>query len=81
MIDQRAPAPVCGAHPTRVLRGGSWNNDARNARAAYRNHNRLDNLNDNNGFRLAVAPARDDSAGPASKLAHASAMASAAIPR
>ncbi len=43
-----------------MLRGGSWNNNARNARAAYRNHNRPDNLNDNNGFRSAWLP--DDSA-------------------
>jgi hypothetical protein len=39
--------------PTIVLRGGSWNNNQQNARAAYRNHNRPDNFNNNNGFRLA----------------------------
>jgi hypothetical protein len=43
--------------PESALRGGSWNNNARNARAAYRNNNQPDNLNDNNGFRLVVAHA------------------------
>ena len=37
----------------RVLRGGSWNNNAHNCRAANRNHNDPDNRNDNIGFRLA----------------------------
>ncbi|MCP5197406.1 MAG: SUMF1/EgtB/PvdO family nonheme iron enzyme [Gammaproteobacteria bacterium] len=41
------------ADANRVLRGGSWNNHARNVRAAYRNHNRPDNRNDNLGFRCA----------------------------
>jgi formylglycine-generating enzyme required for sulfatase activity len=36
-----------------VNRGGSWNNDADNARAAYRNNWNPDNRNDNLGFRLA----------------------------
>jgi hypothetical protein len=35
----------------RVIRGGSWNNTARNARAAYRNWNAPENRNDNLGFR------------------------------
>ena len=39
----------------RVLRGGSWINDARNLRSAYRNHNDPGNRNDNYGFRLALA--------------------------
>jgi hypothetical protein len=38
-----------------VLRGGSWNNNARNARAAYRNANQPDNLNNNYGFRVVLA--------------------------
>lgn len=37
----------------RVLRGGSWNNNGRNLRSAYRNGNEPDNRNDNIGFRLA----------------------------
>ena len=39
----------------RVLRGGSWGVDARDARAACRYRRRLDVLVDDNGFRLAVA--------------------------
>jgi hypothetical protein len=37
------------------MRGGSWNNDARNVRAAYRNANHPENAWNNNGFRLARA--------------------------
>jgi len=40
---------------TRVLRGGSFNNNRRNARCAYRNRNNPDNLNRNNGFRVVVS--------------------------
>lgn len=40
----------------RVLRGGSWNNNARNCRSANRNRNEPDNRNHNYGFRLAAAP-------------------------
>lgn len=39
--------------PNRVYRGGSWNSNARNVRAAYRNGNHPGNRNDNVGFRLA----------------------------
>ncbi len=39
----------------RVLRGGSWINNGRNLRAAYRNHNAPDNRNHNIGLRLAGA--------------------------
>jgi len=46
---------AAGGGPDRVLRGGSWNNDSTNARAAYRNHNHPDNHNDNIGFRVALA--------------------------
>jgi hypothetical protein len=35
-----------------VVRGGSWNNNQDNARAAYRNHNNPDNRNNNQGFRV-----------------------------
>ena len=34
------------------LRGGSWNNNHDNVRAAYRNNNNPHNRNNNNGFRL-----------------------------
>ena len=37
----------------RVVRGGSWNNNARNLRSANRNRNDRSNRNNNNGFRLA----------------------------
>ena len=40
-----------------VVRGGSWNNNARNCRSAYRNRNEPANRNDNLGFRC--APAHD----------------------
>ena len=43
------------AESCRVLRGGSFNNDQRNARCAYRNRNNPNNRNDNNGFRVVVA--------------------------
>ncbi len=44
----------------RVVRGGSWNNNQTNARAAYRNDNAPDNRNNNIGFRLVCAsPIRD----------------------
>jgi len=35
-----------------IVRGGSWNNNSRNARCAYRNRNVPDNFNNNVGFRL-----------------------------
>jgi len=37
-----------------VVRGGSFNNNHRNARCAYRNNNHPDNRNDNMGFRVVV---------------------------
>jgi len=40
---------------TRVWRGGAYNNNARNARCAYRNRNNPNNRNDNLGFRVAVS--------------------------
>ncbi len=36
----------------RVIRGGSWNNDADNCRSAYRNNRSPGNRNNNLGFRL-----------------------------
>ena len=41
---------------TRTLRGGSWNNNQRNARVSSRNHNQPDNFNNNIGFRVVVVP-------------------------
>jgi len=38
-----------------VVRGGSWNNNQRNARCAYRNRNIPDNWNNNLGFRVVVS--------------------------
>ncbi len=38
-----------------MVRGGSWNSNARNCRAAYRNAIHRENRNDNLGFRLARA--------------------------
>ena len=40
-------------HTNRVVRGGSWNDNARNVRAAYRNAWHPTNTNDNVGFWLA----------------------------
>jgi formylglycine-generating enzyme required for sulfatase activity len=40
----------------RVLRGGSWNNNAKNATVSYRNNNNPENRNNNIGFRLALSP-------------------------
>lgn len=37
----------------RVIRGGSWNNNASNCRVTNRNNNEPDNRNNNVGFRLA----------------------------
>lgn len=39
----------------RVYRGGSWDNDARNCRSAYRNRRHPDDRNSNLGLRLAAA--------------------------
>jgi formylglycine-generating enzyme required for sulfatase activity len=50
--DQRAS--IAGSN--RVIRGGSWNNDAQNCRCANRNRNEPDNHNHNVGFRLVFVP-------------------------
>ena len=39
----------------RVLRGGAFNNNQRNARCAYRNRNNPDNRNDNVGVRVVAS--------------------------
>jgi len=41
-------------HP-RVLRGGAFNNNSRNARCSARNNNNPDNRNNNIGFRVVVS--------------------------
>lgn len=61
MSGGRAIVGACGRGrqgPNRVNRGGSWNSDARNVRAANRNANAPDNANDNLGLRLAGAQTR-----------------------
>ncbi|MEI7934705.1 MAG: SUMF1/EgtB/PvdO family nonheme iron enzyme [Chlorobiaceae bacterium] len=40
----------------RVIRGGSWNNNAENCRSASRNNDTPDNRNNNVGFRLVFVP-------------------------
>jgi len=48
--------PLLGIYreTARVNRGGSWNNNPRNVRAANRSRNTPDNRNNNLGFRLAL---------------------------
>ncbi len=47
------PASAGGAPwNRRVVRGGSWNDNRENARAAYRNRNDPNNRNNDIGFRL-----------------------------
>ncbi|HKZ85902.1 MAG TPA: SUMF1/EgtB/PvdO family nonheme iron enzyme [Anaerolineae bacterium] len=41
----------------RVVRGGSWNNNRRNCRAACRNRNDPANFDNNVGFRVALSHA------------------------
>ena len=56
---QALPMPPTYPEAGRVaqlLRGGSWNNNPRNCRSAYRNHNEPDNANNNVGFRLVCLP-------------------------
>jgi formylglycine-generating enzyme required for sulfatase activity len=43
------------AEGRRVVRGGSFNNNDRNVRCAYRNRNNPNNTNTNNGFRVVLA--------------------------
>jgi formylglycine-generating enzyme required for sulfatase activity len=45
-------------HTARVMRGGSWNNNPRNARCAYRNRNNPNNFNNNIGFRVVLSIAK-----------------------
>ncbi|MBQ9494734.1 MAG: SUMF1/EgtB/PvdO family nonheme iron enzyme [Treponema sp.] len=48
---QSATGPSSGS--ARVLRGGSWNNNAQNCAVSYRNNNSPENRNNNCGFRVA----------------------------
>ena len=48
----------------RVLRGGTWNNTANNARSANRNHNTPSNRNNNIGFRLTSTGPREGRRSP-----------------
>lgn len=50
--------------PNRVIRGGSWNSNARNVRAAYRNFDHPSNRWNNLGFRLAREQTRDGGPAP-----------------
>jgi hypothetical protein len=45
---------ACGERASMVVRGGSWNNNANNCRAANRNNNTPDNRNNNLGVRVVV---------------------------
>ena len=47
-----------------LLRGGSWNNNPRNCRSAYRNHNEPGNVNDNDGFRVVCLPQHPSASEP-----------------
>jgi hypothetical protein len=57
-----------GRGDLRVLRGGSWNNNQNNARCSYRNRNKPNNRNDNNGFRVVVSHIFPHSTGNAGRL-------------
>ena len=48
--------PLLGKDMTRVVRGGSWNNNLRSARCAYRDRLNPDNSFSYNGFRIVVSP-------------------------
>ena len=55
--------PVGDRPSSRVLRGGSFNNNAHNVRSAYRNNNNPDNRNNNIGFRVASTLRQTQSCG------------------
>ena len=61
-------------HGKKVLRGGAWNYNARNARCAYRNANHPDSRNNDTGFRCARAHARAGWPVPEQELIQASAL-------
>ena len=60
-----SPGRRGGADEPALLRGGSWNNNARNARAANRNNNDPGNRNNNIGFRCARVAFNGTRQGPA----------------
>ena len=67
----------------RVLRGGSWNNNARNCRSANRNNNDPANRNNNNGFRPCSSAAPQDatdSENPANRAVPAAVPSGASFP-
>ena len=47
--------PIKVSGPARVLRGGSWNNNAQNCRVSNRNRNNPANRNNENGLRLLLS--------------------------
>ena len=49
-------AALCSGASRSVIRGGAWNNQSSNARAAYRNNNNPDNRNNNVGLRVLCSP-------------------------
>jgi formylglycine-generating enzyme required for sulfatase activity len=53
-VRPRADEPSGAGSIRPVLRGGSWNNNARNCRAAYRNSLGTSFRHRNFGFRVAV---------------------------
>ena len=59
-----ALAYLDGGRVAQLLRGGSWNNNPRNCRSAYRNHNKPDNVNDNIGFRVVCLPQHPSASEP-----------------
>ena len=50
------PTTLPGGAGPETLRGGSWNNNQRNARVSYRNNDHPDNFNNNIGFRVVCSP-------------------------
>ncbi|MCA9741174.1 MAG: SUMF1/EgtB/PvdO family nonheme iron enzyme [Deferribacteres bacterium] len=54
--DQHILIRAAVAGTNRVIRGGSWNNDAQNCRPANRNGDNPDNRDNNLGFRLVFVP-------------------------
>jgi retron-type reverse transcriptase len=56
MVRVAASGSLAGPFTQSRGRGGSWNNNPRNCRSAYRNRNEPDNHNNNLGFRLARTP-------------------------